>query len=109
MAELIGVDAVLRDGLVGACCTLGTDELPQRLAEWRRLRDRARTVDRFDEGVHIALAHDEAVDAVARLVAMEAECCAFYRFSLEVAGPRRELTIDAGPGGGEAVAALLGL
>lgn len=96
------------DGLIGACCTLGTDELRTRLADWRALRDRAEGVERLDGGVRLHLRMDEALDWVARLVALEAECCTFYRFSLEVAGPKRQLVIDAGPGGGAAVAALLG-
>lgn len=99
----------LREGLVGACCTLGTDELAERLSEWRAIRDRALRIERMDEGVTIGLREDEAMDAVGRLVALESACCPFYRFTLEVAGPLRQLTIDAGPGGGDAVAALLGL
>ena len=98
-----------REGLIGACCTLGTDELRQRLTEWRGLRDRAESIDRMDEGVRIGLAPEEVVEAIARLVALESACCPFYRFTLEVAGSARRLTIDAGPGGGAAVAALLGL
>ena len=43
------------------------------------------------------------------LMALESECCSFYRFSLAVSGPVRELEIDAGPSGHLAVEALLSM
>ncbi len=43
------------------------------------------------------------------LVVSESECCAFYTFTVSVEGPERRLEINAGPGGGPAVQALLGL
>ena len=57
----------------------------------------------------LVLSADEPLEAVAGLVARESECCGFYRFSLHVAGGTRELEIDAGPGGTEAVEALLSI
>lgn len=94
---------------VGACCTLGTAELRERLTAWRNLRDRAEQIEQLENGVRLQLLADEPMDALAHLVALESECCAFYRFTIEIAGTSRVLAVDAGPGGGEAVAALLGI
>ncbi len=96
-------------GALGACCSLDTAELEERVAAWRTLRDRAASVESLDNGVRLHLRPDERMDEVARLVALESECCGFYRFTIEVSGRERSVAVDAGPGGGEAVAALLGL
>jgi hypothetical protein len=97
------------DPRIGASCTLDAADLRARLAEWRSLRDRALAVETIDGGARLRFSPDEPMDAVARLVALESECCAFYRFTIQVDGPRRELMVDAGPGGAPAVQALLGL
>jgi hypothetical protein len=94
---------------IGASCTLGTTELRERLSAWRDLRDRALSIEAIAGGARLAFAPDEPLAALARLVALESECCAFYSFSLEVEGPMRRLEISAGAGGEPAVAALLGL
>jgi hypothetical protein len=96
------------DRLIGAACTLGP-ELRQRLDDWRALRHRATAIDEIGGGVRLTFGPEEAMDAVARLVSLESECCAFYTFTLRVNGPTRQLEIDAGPGGEPAVRALLGL
>ena len=97
------------DDLLSAACTLGPGAMKARLADWAELRDRCSEVRQDDARAVLVLAPDEPLDAVARLVAHESECCAFYRFSLRVAGGMRELEIDAGPTGAEAVAALLSI
>lgn len=102
-------DATTPDRMIDAACTLDAPDLPQRLADWRSLRDRATAINAVAGGVRLRLAADEPMDAVARLVALESECCAFYRFTIGVDGPARALTIDAGPDGESAVRALLGL
>jgi hypothetical protein len=97
------------DRLFGACCSLGTDELRQRLASWRGLRDRATSIDPVPGGARLALDAAEPIDAVAGLVAAESECCPFYTFTLRVDGAARQLEISAGIGGEPAVRALIGL
>jgi len=96
-------------GLQGACCSLNADELRVRLAEWRGLRDRATGIELLPDGVRVELPADEPLAELARLVSAESECCGFYRFTIEVTGATRRLNVDAGAGGGAAVAALLGL
>lgn len=97
------------DPRIGASCSLDSADLRGRLAEWRSLRDRALAVDETEGGARLRLAPDEPMDAVARLVALESECCPFYRFTIRVDGTHRELTLDAGPDGAAAVRALLAL
>ena len=95
--------------LIGAACTLNSEEVRDRLKEWRALRDRAASVEPIAGGVRLSLATDEPVGPVAHLVAKESECCSFYTFTLTIDGPTRRLGISAGPGGEPAVRALIGL
>lgn len=95
--------------LIGAACTLNSDEMRERLAEWRSLRDRATSVEDLPGGARLTLAVGEPMGPIADLVARESECCAFYTFDLRIDGPVRQLDVSAGPGGDPAVRALLGL
>jgi MerR family copper efflux transcriptional regulator len=97
------------DRLIGACCSLSAEELRPRLASWRALRDRATSIEEMSGGARLQLAAREPIDAVAGLVAAEAECCPFYTFVLRVDGAARQLEISAGIGGEPAVRALIGL
>ncbi len=95
--------------MVGAACTLGTAQLRERLREWRALRGRATDVEAIPGGVRLAFSTDEPMGAIADLVALESQCCAFYTFTLRIDGPTRQLKISAGSGGEPAVRGLLGL
>jgi hypothetical protein len=95
--------------LVGASCTLDTAGLKQRLADWRALRDRATHVEPVAGGTRLSFSANEPIEPIARLAALESECCAFYSFALRVDGPARQLDITAGVGGEPSVAALLGI
>jgi MerR family copper efflux transcriptional regulator len=96
------------DRLIGASCTLTGDELRERLAEWRRLRDRATSVAIIPGGVRLAFESTEPMTPIADLAAAESECCAFYTFTLLFEGPARGLEIRA-EGAEPAVHALIGL
>jgi hypothetical protein len=95
--------------LIGACCSLGPEEQRERLRAWRDLRDRATSVERIPGGARLAFEREQPMGPIAELISAESECCAFYTFSLKVAGPDRQLEISAGTGGEPAVTALLGL
>ncbi len=97
------------DRLIGAACTLSEEDLRQRMAEWRSLRERAMWVEHLDGGVGLTLAADEPIVGVADLVRRESDCCPFYTFDLRVEGPGRRLEVTTGGGGEPAVRALLGL
>lgn len=95
--------------LIGAACDLGEDQLRERLAEWRDLRERATAMATISGGMQLAFSAEEPVAPIADLVARESECCAFYVFDLRIDGPERTLEIRTPPGGEPAVRALLGL
>jgi len=95
--------------LIGAACTLNSDEMRKRLGEWRELRDRATAIEPLAGGARLAFDSGEPVAPIADLLARESECCAFYTFTLLVDGPTRQLDISAGAGGEPAVRALIGL
>ena len=97
------------DGLAGACCSLAAADVRLRLADWRQLRDRAARIARGDDGVEMEFGPDVEVGEITRLVELESACCPFYRFTVEPGPAGSRLSIDAGPGNGEAVIALLGL
>ncbi len=100
----------MNERLIGASCSLTTDEMRERLAEWRRLRDRARAIEPLtDGGARLVFDPEEPVGPIADLVGRESECCPFYTFTLRIDGPARQLEISAGPGGDPAVRALLRL
>jgi hypothetical protein len=95
--------------LIGAACTLGEAEMRTRIHEWSALRDRAKDIRHVPGGRALILADDEPIAAMADLAARELACCAFYTFTLRLAGPTRELHITAGPGQEPAIEVLLGI
>lgn len=96
--------------LIGAACSLNANEMRQRLADWRRLRDRATSITPIPGGARLSFDATEPMAAIADLASLESECCAFYTFRLRIDGPTtRELDISAGAGGEAAVHALIGL
>lgn len=106
---MIELESPSGDELLSAACTLGPGAMKARLADWIALRDRCTNVRHTPAGAVLTLAPDESVGGVARLMALESECCGFYRFSLRVTGATRELEIDAGQNGRPAVEALLSI
>jgi hypothetical protein len=97
------------DPMVGAACSLGAEDLRERLAAWHDLSDAALTVEAADDAIRLSFSVDQPMTDIARLVALESGCCPFYRFTIRVAGGSRVLEVDAGPDGLPAVRALLGL
>ena len=95
--------------MVGAACSLDAHDLRERLAAWRGLRESALAIEVADDAIRLTFAVDQPVAEVAHLVALESECCPFYRFTIQVDGANRVLEVDARPDGMPAVRALLGL
>ena len=100
---------VAPERLIGAACSLNSDEMRERLAEWRGLRDRATSIEPLTGGARLRCDATEPVGPIADLVSRESECCSFYTFTLRIDGPTRQLDISAGAGGEPAVRALVGL
>lgn len=109
IASAAGELPLAPERLIGAACSLNSEEIRERLAEWRSLRDRATTVEDLPGGARLTFAAGAPVAPIADLVGRESECCSFYTFDLRIDGAARQLDISAGAGGAPAVRALLGL
>jgi MerR family copper efflux transcriptional regulator len=69
-------------------CTLEADEIPDRLDQWRAVLDRARSISTTSDGAtRVEFPDSTDLDELARLVAAEQRCCAFFAFTI---------TLDAG-------------
>src|SRR5437763_964914 len=90
-------------------CTLDAQSMPARLEEWNGLLARATTRTQTSEGrLRLEFDRDVAIDDLARLVAAEQQCCAFFSFAIVVDGRGLALEVDAADDAAELVIALLG-
>jgi DNA-binding transcriptional MerR regulator len=90
-------------------CTLGAADVPDRLAEWQSLLGHARDRSRLEDGaLRIELGDGLALDDLARLVAAEQRCCAFFAFAITVDHRGLALEVRAPEGAEEIVASLFG-
>lgn len=80
---------------VPIACTLASDELGARLAEWRTLAGTAVGRQRLAGGVQLEFPRTVDLAAVATLIAAEQECCRFLTFTMTVADDHVLLTIAA--------------
>ena len=64
-------------------CTLGTDDVPERLREWRAVLSRVEARQVTPEGITLRFPRDAALlGSVADLAAREVACCSFFTFAL---------------------------
>ncbi|MFC7625195.1 hypothetical protein [Microlunatus sp. GCM10028923] len=71
-------------------CTLPTDEQPLRIAEFDELfAESLRSVERVAASTARMILDEEAVGRARDLAAREVECCSFFRFTVDPAGPGR--------------------
>jgi DNA-binding transcriptional MerR regulator len=94
---------------VPIACTLDPAAMPERLDDWRDVLAMATTRrSTADGGLRIEL--DDRVDVadLARLVAAEQRCCAFFSFALTVDQRGTALEVRAPDGAAAAVAELFG-
>jgi hypothetical protein len=79
-------------------CTLATDARPDRANAWTELLNTAIERESTASGLRLRFAADpQLVGTVADLVVREAECCAFFSFTLTVDARGVWLAIDAPP------------
>jgi hypothetical protein len=92
-----------------AACTLGAGDRAQRAARWQALTARAlRQASQTGRGLRLDFDAGPGVeDELRSLVALEAECCAFARWSVSTAGG--QLTVEVSGDTAEAVAAAQAL
>lgn len=90
-------------------CTLEPGAMPDRLADWRAILERARTRTTGPDGtLHIELGDGSDLGELARLVAAEQRCCAFFSFAITVDPGGVALEVRAPAGAAEVVTSLFG-
>jgi len=94
---------------VPIACTLEPGALPDRLADWRAVLDRASTrTDLPDGSLRLELADDVDLAGLAELVAAEQACCSFFAFAITIDTRGVALEVSAPDGAAEIVASLFG-
>jgi MerR family transcriptional regulator, copper efflux regulator len=90
-------------------CTLEPAAMPDRLVDWQTVLDHARSRSPASDGT-LRVELDDATDVgeLARLVAAEQRCCAFFSFAITVDHRGIALQVGAPAGAEEIVAALFG-
>lgn len=90
-------------------CTLEAGAMPDRVAEWQALLDAATGRERIADGaLRVAFRADAPLPELARLVAAEQACCAFFSFAITVDQRGVGLEVRAPAGAEEVVTALFG-
>ncbi len=73
----------LYDATAPIACTLGADEIPQRIALLERLRSNALGVERTEHGLRISFANrDDVATDLQRFAVDEQRCCQFWGFEV---------------------------
>lgn len=65
-------------------CTLSAGSMKGRLQDWQGLLAHVDRREAIDGGVRSVFAASVSIDALARLVAAEQDCCQFFRFAITV-------------------------
>ena len=87
-------------------CTLDADEVPGRVTRWRDLLQQATARETREDGtrhIDFAGAGPAFLEDLARLVALEQACCAFFTFVVTVDASGVSLDVRAPDGAGELV------
>jgi DNA-binding transcriptional MerR regulator len=102
------VDAADRSGEPIAC-TLGPDEMGDRITAWHRTLSGASPArERIEGGVRVRLPRATDLAELARLIADEQTCCSFFTFALTVSQESVVLDVTAPADGLPMVHALVG-
>lgn len=90
------------DATAPITCTIGADEIADRVALLERLRAQLRGVERSDHGLLLRFPPRPDVEAdVRRFAVEEKRCCRFWGFAVEAGGEDLVLRWDAPPAAGE--------
>lgn len=76
-------------------CTLGHEEIGDRIAEWQAVLAHVSARDPLDGGIRLTLGPDADVGEVTRLASVEWACCSFFSFALTVDGRGTALEVRA--------------
>ena len=88
-------------------CTIGDDEVDERVALFERMRRNLRTVSRTDHGLLLHFPRRADVEAGVRRFAIdEKRCCRFWGFAVETGQGELTLRWDAPPAASEVLARI---
>jgi DNA-binding transcriptional MerR regulator len=94
---------------VAIACTLEPSAIPDRVADWDTVLSQATArIATADGGLRIEFGDDVDLGELARLVAAEQRCCAFFSFALTVDDRGTGLEVRAPEGAAGIVAELFG-
>lgn len=94
---------------VPIACTLDAGAMPDRLADWKAVLDRARVRTTADDGAtRVEFGDDVRVGELAELAAAEQHCCAFFSFAITVDQRGVALEVRVPDGAEEIVNSLFG-
>ena len=90
-------------------CTLDVGSVPDRMGEWRAIVEQVSARRTAADGA-LRLELDPGVDLpeLARLVAAEQRCCAFFAFAITVDARGMALEVRAPEGAADVIASLFG-
>lgn len=89
-------------------CSLGAGAMETRLEEWQVLLDQVVGREPLAGGLRLAFGPGGPLDAMARLVAAEHDCCRFFDFAITVDGRGLALEVTAPAEAQDLVTALFG-
>ena len=96
------------DATAPIMCTIGSDEIPERIELVEQMREHLGFVERTEHGLLLHYAPDPQVEADLRRFAVdEKRCCAFWGFEVEATAADLTLRWDGPPNAGELLDQLL--
>jgi hypothetical protein len=78
------IPAIHTTGDVPIACTLGPDNMDERIATWQTVTATALAREALDGGVRVRLPRSTDLAALGQLIDDEQTCCAFFTFTLTV-------------------------
>ena len=96
------------DATAPIVCTIGSEEIPDRIALVERMRERLAGIERSEHGLLLRFEPDDEVEAdLQRFAVDEKRCCQFWGFAVEATGVDLALRWDGPPDAGELLDRLM--
>ena len=90
-------------------CTLGREEMGDRIADWQAVLALVNSRELVDGGIRLTLGADADIGEVTRLARAEWACCSFFSFALTVDGRGTALEVRAPEAAQTLVASIFGV
>jgi hypothetical protein len=96
------------DATAPIVCTIGSEEIPERVELVDRLRERLRSIERTEHGLLLHFTPDADVESdLRRFTVDEKRCCQFWGFEVVATATELRLRWDGPPDAGELLDQLL--